>query len=58
MMEHRIYLDHSATTPLRSEVLGAMTPYFSDLAEAVICGLGPEGYEAGLKFLIRRGQKS
>lgn len=32
--------------------------YFSDLAEAVICGLGPEGYEAGLKFLIRRGQKS
>jgi 3-dehydroquinate dehydratase-2 len=32
--------------------------YFSDLAEAVICGLGPEGYEAALRFLIRRGQKS
>ena len=27
--------------------------YFSDLAQGVICGLGPEGYEAGLLALIR-----
>jgi 3-dehydroquinate dehydratase II len=26
--------------------------YFSDLAQAVICGLGPQGYDAGLSFLI------
>src|SRR5512136_550714 len=26
----RIYMDHSATTPLASEVLQAMLPYFSD----------------------------
>ena len=25
-----VYLDHSATTPIREEVLKAMTPYFSD----------------------------
>ena len=28
--------------------------YFSDLAEAVIAGLGADGYEAGLRFAIRR----
>ena len=27
--ERRVYLDHSATTPLRAEVLAAMMPYFS-----------------------------
>jgi 3-dehydroquinate dehydratase-2 len=26
--------------------------YFSDLAQAVICGLGPQGYTAALTFLI------
>jgi cysteine desulfurase len=26
----RIYMDHSATTPVASEVLEAMLPYFSD----------------------------
>ena len=31
-MARRIYLDHSATTPLRSEVLEAMLPYFAELA--------------------------
>ena len=25
-----VYLDHSATTPIREEVLEAMVPYFSD----------------------------
>lgn len=28
--------------------------YFSDLAEAVVCGLGPAGYTAALDFAIRR----
>ncbi len=28
----RIYLDHSATTPLRPEALEAMLPYFADIA--------------------------
>jgi 3-dehydroquinate dehydratase-2 len=28
--------------------------YFSDLAEAVICGLGPAGYSAALDFAIQR----
>jgi cysteine desulfurase len=28
----RVYLDHSATTPLRPEVLAAMMPYFADQA--------------------------
>ncbi len=28
--------------------------YFSDLAEAVICGLGPAGYNAALDFAIQR----
>ncbi|HIH36735.1 MAG TPA: aminotransferase class V-fold PLP-dependent enzyme, partial [Methanocellales archaeon] len=27
---NRIYMDHSATTPVASEVLKAMLPYFSD----------------------------
>lgn len=31
-MRDRVYLDHSATTPLRPEVLAAMLPYFADLA--------------------------
>ena len=30
MREPRIYLDHSATTPLHSEVLDAMMPYLTD----------------------------
>lgn len=25
-----VYLDHSATTPVRAEVLAAMLPYFAD----------------------------
>jgi 3-dehydroquinate dehydratase II len=28
--------------------------YFSDLAEAVICGLGPAGYQAALAFAARK----
>jgi 3-dehydroquinate dehydratase II len=28
--------------------------YFSDLAEAVICGLGPKGYEAALDFAAQK----
>ncbi len=28
--------------------------YFSDLAEAVICGLGPDGYSYALDYLIKR----
>ena len=28
---NRIYMDHSATTPVAPEVLQAMIPYFSDL---------------------------
>ncbi|MBU6304083.1 MAG: type II 3-dehydroquinate dehydratase [Betaproteobacteria bacterium] len=28
--------------------------YFSDLAEAVICGLGPQGYLAAIEFAARR----
>ena len=28
--------------------------YFSDLAEAVIAGLGPDGYESALRYVIRR----
>jgi len=28
--------------------------YFSDLAEAVVCGLGPAGYTAALDFAIQR----
>jgi 3-dehydroquinate dehydratase II len=28
--------------------------YFSDLAEAVICGLGPMGYQAALEFAARK----
>jgi 3-dehydroquinate dehydratase-2 len=27
--------------------------YFSDLAEGVICGLGPQGYELGLQAALR-----
>ncbi|MFZ9346571.1 MAG: type II 3-dehydroquinate dehydratase [Burkholderiaceae bacterium] len=27
--------------------------YFSDLAEAVICGLGPDGYQAALRFAAK-----
>ncbi len=30
------------------------TSYFSDIAEAVICGLGPAGYLAALDFAIGR----
>ena len=30
-MEARIYLDHAATTPVRDDVLAAMTPYFGTL---------------------------
>ena len=28
--------------------------YFSDLAEAVICGLGPMGYDAALEFAAKK----
>lgn len=28
--------------------------YFSDLAEAVICGLGPMGYQAALEFAAKK----
>jgi 3-dehydroquinate dehydratase-2 len=28
--------------------------YFSDLAEAVICGLGPQGYLAAIEFAAQR----
>lgn len=28
--------------------------YFSDLAQAVICGLGPMGYEAALEFAAKK----
>jgi 3-dehydroquinate dehydratase-2 len=28
--------------------------YFSDLAEAVICGLGPQGYMAAIEFAAQR----
>ena len=28
--------------------------YFSDLAEAVICGLGPQGYVAAIEFAAQR----
>ena len=31
-MKSRIYLDHSATTPVRPEVLAAMQPYWSEHA--------------------------
>jgi 3-dehydroquinate dehydratase-2 len=29
------------------------TSYFSDLAQGVICGLGPFGYDAALQFALR-----
>jgi 3-dehydroquinate dehydratase II len=32
--------------------------YFSDLAEAVICGLGPKGYTAALDFALETIQRS
>lgn len=28
--------------------------YFSDIAEAVICGLGPDGYSYALDYIIKR----
>lgn len=31
MNEKRIYMDHAATTPAHPDVVGAMTPYFSDI---------------------------
>ena len=30
MDKPRVYVDHSATTPVRREVLDAMIPYFTD----------------------------
>ncbi|HCG03074.1 MAG TPA: cysteine desulfurase NifS, partial [Chloroflexi bacterium] len=30
MKNERVYLDHSATTPVREEVLQAMWPFFAD----------------------------
>lgn len=34
------------------------TSYFSDLALAVICGLGPEGYRVGLGHLARHALRN
>ena len=30
-LEHRIYLDHSATTPVRKEVVDAIMPFLTGL---------------------------
>ena len=32
--------------------------YFSDLAQGVICGLGPQGYELGLQAALRHLEQS
>mgnify|MGYP001816405792 CR=1 FL=1 len=32
--------------------------YFSDLAQGVICGLGPQGYELGLQAALRHIEQS
>ena len=32
--------------------------YFSDIAQGVICGLGPQGYELGLKAALRHIEQS